>query len=106
MNFDDEPHTVHVLLYKDGETAYRKSLRLEAGRSDDPSESKFGDYPAESGADVLYAWRDDQSEEQRRELDFSEYETECIGFKVLVGNIDEPTPRVSIWQTTNCNAGT
>ncbi|GAA0231494.1 hypothetical protein GCM10009000_053500 [Halobacterium noricense] len=106
MNFDDEPHTVHVLLRRDGETAYRKSLRLKAGRSDDPSGSKFEAYPAESGADVLYAWRDDQSKDQRRKLDFSEYETECIGFQILVGDIDESAPRVSIWQTTNCNAGT
>ncbi|WP_458207644.1 hypothetical protein [Haladaptatus sp. NG-SE-30] len=106
MNFDDEPHTVHVLLRRDGETVYRKSLRLKAGRSDDPSEGTFDGYPAESGADVLYAWRDDQPEDQRRKLDFREYETECIGFQIHVGYFGEPTSRVSIWKTTNCDAGT
>ncbi|WP_227356906.1 hypothetical protein [Haladaptatus salinisoli] len=104
MNFDDEPHTVRVLLRKDGKSVYRKSLRLNAGEPADPSGGAFDGYPTEAGADVVYAWRDDQSKEERRELDFGDYGTDCVGFKILVGYHDEPTSDVSIWRTVNCNA--
>ncbi|WP_227377020.1 hypothetical protein [Haladaptatus halobius] len=79
-NFDDEPHTAHELLRRGGKSVSCESPRLKAGDPDAPFEGEFEGYPTERGADVIYASRDDKPEERRRKPDFSDYNSDCIGF--------------------------
>jgi hypothetical protein len=107
LNLDDEPHTFHVRMELDGETAYRKSKRVEAAGPGGPKGAVFTGYPEESGAFVVFASRDDQSDTEARTLDFTEFDSECLGIEVKVGTYGETSdePRLALFHTSNCAAG-
>lgn len=107
LNLDDEPHTFHVRMELDGETAYRESKRVEAASPDDPRGATFTGYPEDSGNYVLSAWRDDRDETEARTLDFAEFDSECLGVEVKFGTHgnDADEPYLAIFHTSNCAAG-
>jgi hypothetical protein len=107
LNLDDEPHTFHIRMELDGETAYRESKRVEAASPDDPQGAVFTEYPEKPGAYTLSVWRDDQGEAEARTLDFAAFDTECLGVEVKLGTHGESDdePNLAIFQTSNCAVG-
>jgi hypothetical protein len=108
LNLDDSPHTFHVRLELDGETVYRESEQVAAGGSEDPRAAEFSGYPTQAEPYVLSAWRDDQPEAGAKTLDLASYDAECLGVDVRFGTYgsDAENPRLAIFHTTNCDAGT
>lgn len=105
VNFDDRTHTVHVAIYLDGASVYRESKRLEAGASEEITSARFDGLSADLAPYVVYAWKGDQSREDAERLDFADFDADCLGLSIRIGQYgaDLPNPHLSIYHTTNSN---
>ncbi|APW99873.1 hypothetical protein CHINAEXTREME_19795 [Halobiforma lacisalsi AJ5] len=108
VNFDDERHVVHARMVEDDESVYERSLEVPAADSEtgNPGEAVFEGIPAEAGGYVLHARRDDQTREERKTVDFREYDHECVELMIRVGDPvrDDLESYLSIWRSFGCSA--
>ncbi|MFC7216221.1 hypothetical protein ACFQO4_19345 [Saliphagus sp. GCM10025334] len=99
-NHDFEAHTVYALIVDDDEPVFWGAMDVEAA---DPDSNHIGGggfegYSAESGAYVLYAWRDDQPQSDWKRSDFSEYDGSCFALNIQIGTVSgDRTGEVSLW---------
>lgn len=111
VNFDHEPHTIHVEVTEDNETVYDDAIDIPAADEDSTEwgdggwgEGVFEEYPTEPGAYAIHTWRSDQSREDQQTLDLREYDHECAEMMIYIGDPDrgEITSELSIWRTFDC----
>ncbi|MFC7202427.1 hypothetical protein ACFQJC_02795 [Haloferax namakaokahaiae] len=101
VNFDSTSYTVHVLLFRAGDVVYWASEPVEPATDHTLGGARFDGYPTES-IDELVVRRDDQPKPEWERFDLTEYETDCLGFSIHIGDVDRRNPgEVSIWKTTN-----
>jgi len=86
-NGDPVAHTLHVLILDRTDPVYSASLTVPASESGSPGGTHFADFPTHVGDHLLYVWRDSQPPSKWHEMDFREYDDECIGLVILIGEL-------------------
>lgn len=88
QNWQPSSRAVQVLVTEEGEPVYWVATRLSPGREEQPEDHVFEGYPTEPGEYVLYVKVDDQPRSNWHRLDFSEYDTSCLGVVIDIGRED------------------
>ncbi|AZH25865.1 hypothetical protein [Haloplanus aerogenes] len=97
-NYDTQSHVVHVLLLEGDEPAYWTSKRVPAAEGDVLGTAVFEGDPAGVEPNRLLTRLDGQSLSAADRFDFAEYEADCLGLQIEIGDESRP-PELSIWYT-------
>jgi len=96
-NYDTQPHDVHVLLLRE-EPVYWASKRVPAAEDGVLGTAVFDGYPTGVEPSRLLARLDGESLSAAERFDFSEYDADCLGLQIQIGDEARP-PELTIWYT-------
>lgn len=108
-NFDDEPHTAHVLILKDGEPVYSDLVTVEGigPRFSIIGEGEFTGLPTNPGAATLYAGVDDQETSEWKRFNFVDYNNDCVGLNLTIQSDEtQQEPTLSLFSHSECSTTT
>lgn len=104
LNYDPEPYTVHVVVLEGGSPVYWASERATAATArEDPGGAVFEGYPTDPGEYVLHARLAGQPRDEWVEIDFAEFDAECLTVRLQIGEFAGGAERgeLSLWRSTN-----
>lgn len=87
-NLHSETHTVSVLLLRDGEPVYWRSMETEPYNEEEQRAGggRFEGYPTEPGPYVLYVRLDSQPRSMWKRFTLADHDHECLELEIHVGD--------------------
>lgn len=102
-NWHEKPHTVSIIIYRDDELVYWKTVNVGARGGEAPSSITFEDHPTESGNYRLLAKLKNDSFDSWQESTFDQYDG-CISVSVWIGSPSQNQGALNILTSGECNA--
>ncbi len=104
INFSKQRQIIHILIEKDGSKVYKRTKKVDGASGSQPSGAVFHGYPKEPAQYTISVWKDDGSRNDGQQIDFANYNSDCLSISVQIGDYNgtPPNSSLSILTSTNC----
>jgi hypothetical protein len=103
LNHDPREYLVHVVVLEDDAPVYWATERATAATDTSTGGAVFEGYPTDPGEYVLHARLAGQPRDEWVEIDFAEFEVECLTVSLQIGEFGNSDERgdLSLWRSAN-----